>query len=606
MTRMILKFLEKERPHVKVFAGLGLFALILNLPYVFTGFCYDDFFWITILEERIPYNRLAGFWDMDAENLPAIKALWYADSPDPGRFFRPIFSSAFQLLFALYGRNALPFHLLSILLHAGAGFSAYILFHLLSRRRSVALAGAIAFLICPHHSMSIGWISTATDLFAAIFVLLALYFHAKARLEMQGGKRRLILTGLSVACLLLGFASKETAVVGPVLIVLFEFIYSGTVGESDQRTVSIRRFLSNARFWVLPVLILVLFLLAYAKAGFGTNNLMYVDPLKAPLEFLSTALLRLGTLLAGCFSPLPIGLTLFYKQALLFAALAGFVLFALAIYFLRNGIVTHQALQFALAGILVSALPQLAVDVSERQLYFPMALAGFVIAYGVLQWKPFRAQESLGIKDTESFSSTAVGFWFLLHGFILAAPLSLVYSITYSASFQNPEIKALEALAAARSQNAGKIVFLNSPGPFFTFYAPDILRYHGGPRQVFFLAGMNGRTWMRQESAHSFSIRTDSPGWLSNMFAMLVRRDLIVRTTDQYRTPLFNAELIRLTPEQQDVLEVRFTFPDGLQDTGTIYLRFDGSAFHPVAFSRAGGTEWIFLGDTSDPMKELM
>ncbi len=152
----------------------GIFFLasfLLYFPFLFAGFSYDDFFWITILEQKLPHRSWVGFWDVEPAKLPAFQALWYADSDNPGRFLRPIFSWIFAGSFALFGRNsAVLLHAASIALHAATASLVYLNAREHLRQAPSVLAGLI-FLFCPHHIMTVGWISTMTDLLSAVFTL---------------------------------------------------------------------------------------------------------------------------------------------------------------------------------------------------------------------------------------------------------------------------------------------------------------------------------------------------------------------------------------------------------------------------------------------------
>lgn len=491
--------LETLRPG-QILASFLIVSGLMYLPFILSGFAYDDFFWITILEEKLPYRWWAGFWDVDPAKLPAFQALWYADTDNPGRFFRPLFSWIFASAFHLFGRGAAPFlHALFAALHACTAFLVFLNARVFLRPLAALAAGTI-FLICPHHIMTVGWISTATDVLSALLVLASVYV-------LLASQNSLLALILSPGLFGLALLAKESSVAGAPVLVLAAYFKSG----------SLRAFARSFEMWAPALAIACGYLVFYGAAGFGTQNAMYSNPFTEPVSFAKTAAVRAGILFLGGTTILPAGLTLFFERLQPWAAAAGFLLAGL-LCLLGAELRRLPAVRFALLSFAVCLLPQLAVDASERQLYLPLTFGAVLLSVCLFQ-APFLSTSG-GIAIVRGWRAHLLWTHTAFHFAAAAAILSTAYALSYPASFALPEQRTRDALSLAAG--AERIVFVNSPGPFFTFYAPDIARYSGGPT-VRFLAGMNGRVWCRREGRFLF-VKTDTRGWLTSMFAKLARK----------------------------------------------------------------------------------
>jgi Flp pilus assembly protein TadD len=149
---------------------------------------------------------------------------------------RPLVSLTFALNYALGGLNVRGYRLVNISIHV---INALLLFAIAARTlrvRDVANAGNVAFAIAliwmvhPLVTEAVDYISQRTELMMATFFLLTLYTggSAVARNRSDGGTRPPLpkdssaWLGSSVACCALGMACKETMVVAPVVVLLYD------------------------------------------------------------------------------------------------------------------------------------------------------------------------------------------------------------------------------------------------------------------------------------------------------------------------------------------------------------------------------------------------
>ena len=197
--------------------------------------------------------------------------MWWFEPGVSGSFFRPLPSLIFEASLRLFGDNAVPLHMLSLLLHGLVAFTVFRLFAHLSGRTGVASLAGLIFVTCEDHSMGVGWIATMTDLLCVAFINLALIAHVRWR---QAG--RSIWFAVSTVAMMLGLASKESASVAPLAVVLLEWFHTG----------SFKGFARRLRFWAPSLILLAAYLSLYRALGLGAmRNLMYVDPRADPVAF---------------------------------------------------------------------------------------------------------------------------------------------------------------------------------------------------------------------------------------------------------------------------------------------------------------------------------
>ena len=138
-------------------------------------------------------------------------------------FYRPLVTLTHSFDAALYGQWPPGFHLTNVLLHLAVVASAILFLgcFIPVKRGEIMLAGLI-FGLHPLSWLPVGAISYRPELLVTLFTLLAVYFHARARISSS---KRLI--SFAVLSVLLGLFSKETALVWiPSFILLWEIVAS--------------------------------------------------------------------------------------------------------------------------------------------------------------------------------------------------------------------------------------------------------------------------------------------------------------------------------------------------------------------------------------------
>lgn len=234
---------RKVAPWVPV----SLVLLITFLAYSGTlwfKFVYDD-------RGQILANVQVHYW----RYLPGyfLERVWSFAYPGIlGNYYRPAFLLFLLLNYKIFGPYPAGWHLVTVAAHVGVTYLVYLLARRLTRDSTTALIAALIFGVDPVHIESVAWISGVTDPLVALFLLPAFFCYLNSRERTP--HRRAWLAG-SLA--LYGFAmlSKETALILPIIIVAFEWIWAETSGgESWTKSVWQRERVSTIR--VMPFVLL--------------------------------------------------------------------------------------------------------------------------------------------------------------------------------------------------------------------------------------------------------------------------------------------------------------------------------------------------------------
>ena len=184
-----------------------LLALAFNLPYLTGGFFADDFILVNALESGDPpFSPWLGAWI--TTEVPGFDNLWWKDNALAVSFWRPLPSLVLSGLVALFGKNPMPMHAFSVLLHGLVSLLVVILAYRLTGKRSIALVAGLLFAIGEDQTVTVGWISTVTDILCTFGTLLSLILHIAYLRRRQS----IFLVG-SMLALSAALASKETTFV---------------------------------------------------------------------------------------------------------------------------------------------------------------------------------------------------------------------------------------------------------------------------------------------------------------------------------------------------------------------------------------------------------
>jgi len=290
---------------------------------------------------------------------------------------RPFTRLTYLIDHALFGAKPGGYHLLNLALHAGCGLFVGRLARRLGFGRAGAILTAALFLVMPVTTEAVTYISGRATLLAAFFSLLALVLYDRATPGGPAGPvHRPVFAG-ALFGFALGLASKETAAVVPLLVLVWD-----TAGRGARRLGSLAR--RHAPFWAVAV--------AAALAGLANTRYrallafsLELRPLGVELLLLPRALLQ-DLLLVVRPDRLNVDHD-FRAEAWLSEpwALGGAFLFlgtaaaAACLVRRRAPAVTAGFFLWLLASLPAHVVPRLDL-VSERNIYLP--LAGLALLWG--------------------------------------------------------------------------------------------------------------------------------------------------------------------------------------------------------------------------------
>ena len=202
----------------RIYSLLILAATLLAYANSFSGpFAFDDLHWT----EANPHIRhLWPLWN-------ALQAPQGA--PGTGR---PLVCLTLALNYAVSGLNPWSYHLANLVIHASA---ALVMFEIVRRTlqgprlrdrfgtqaNGLAAAVAVCWAVHPLQTESVTYIIQRTESMMGLFLLLTLYCVIRG----HDSQRRLEWYATAVVCCALGMGSKETMVIAPIIVLLYDRIF---------------------------------------------------------------------------------------------------------------------------------------------------------------------------------------------------------------------------------------------------------------------------------------------------------------------------------------------------------------------------------------------
>ncbi len=137
--------------------------------------------------------------------------------------YRPVVTGSYFLDYWLWGLNPFGYHLSSLLLHIANVILLYLLARLLLNDKYIAVLAALFFAIHPVNTEAVNVISFREDLLAFLFLASAFILFIKQ--DASGGRKKSLYLILSAGLFLLALFSKEEALVFPVILVLYDYLF---------------------------------------------------------------------------------------------------------------------------------------------------------------------------------------------------------------------------------------------------------------------------------------------------------------------------------------------------------------------------------------------
>jgi hypothetical protein len=249
---------------------------------------------------------------------------------------------------------------------------------------------------------------------------------------------------------------------------------------------------------------------------------------------------------------------------------------------------------------ILALLPQMSADASERGLYFPTIASSILLALLLMQIGPISRRVASAAPRPPVL--TQIIGWAVL-GCVLAPGivLSAAMPYMYVPSFEKPNQQAASILPHLDERNPDHVIVLNTPGPLHTFYLQPIVDFYSKPGlDVRVLSSLNGVMSVERIGPRSFILRTDRSGWLTNMFARILRSPKRPKPDRVFERGILTATFIEMTPDARDLLAVRFDLDRPLDAPDILFLQWDGQTFRPIDLAALPVGQIATLADTSD------
>lgn len=187
-----------------VIAGL----VILYSPACQSGFTWDDDEHLTQNPCIIGPQSLGDIWTTRAARIC------------------PLVLSTFWLEHQMWGLSPMPYHVVNVLMHAGAALLLWRV--LLALRVPGAWLGALLWAVHPVQVETVAWVTEMKNTQSGLFFMAAILFYLRT---LQGGSRKRLDYSLSLLFGFLGMASKTSVVVLPAVLGLCAWYVEGRVSR---------------------------------------------------------------------------------------------------------------------------------------------------------------------------------------------------------------------------------------------------------------------------------------------------------------------------------------------------------------------------------------
>jgi len=203
-------------------------ALAASATSVTNGFAFDD---VHMIPENEAVRSLARWWELFAQS--------YWPPEKGGDLYRPFTMLGFGAQWVVGGGSPLVFHLTSIVLYALVCSAFFWILVGLIPLSGAWLASAL-FAVHPLHVEVVGNVVGQSELWAALFMFLALGVFLRARIR---GTLSAADTSAIVLSYALGLLSKEHAIVFPLVLVAAELTVTPRMRTLRARMIELRPLL---------------------------------------------------------------------------------------------------------------------------------------------------------------------------------------------------------------------------------------------------------------------------------------------------------------------------------------------------------------------------
>ena len=216
-------------------------TLLAYLPALALGFVFDDQVLILTNDSIRSWRYFPSYF---------TSHIWAFRSPHLlANYYRPLFLAWLRLNDAWFGLRPWGWHLTSVAAHLAVTYLVYLLCRRLLGDARTAAGAALLFGVHPVHVEAVADITSVQEPLSTFFILAALLAFARSR----GGKRQGLWLAASLAFTAMALLSKESALVLPLLIGTYIWVYDVNDGAAVLRALR-----ASLPYWAVVVLYLPL------------------------------------------------------------------------------------------------------------------------------------------------------------------------------------------------------------------------------------------------------------------------------------------------------------------------------------------------------------
>ncbi len=340
-------------------------------------FVFDDH---SIIDQNVIIRSL--------KNIPCFFTSSYwpiSQGGDKKGLYRPVVITSYALDYFIWKLKPFGYHLTNYLFHSFNGVLIFLLFLFIlnnagtANGSGIALFASLIFIVHPVHVEAVTGIVGRAELFSAFFFLSALFLYIRA----ESGRYYFISLLLFLAALM----SKESAVVLPLIIVLYDMLFKGTnekgvtIGKLKEK---IPRYLGYLA--VMAVYMFIRFSVLSGIGPKGTSKVFYQKGILARIYTMAVVFYNYVKLLF-C----PVGLSPekrdfpVFESFLNVKVIIGLLLVILVLYFAFSLLRKRKVLAFCIFWFLLALLPvsniiPIGILIADRLLYLPSIGFSVVLA----------------------------------------------------------------------------------------------------------------------------------------------------------------------------------------------------------------------------------